>query len=89
MESAVIVDWAHARGLGAAVVRGVSDTAEHGVPADLAASVGEDGRVRTISAVRAALGRRGALRDALALRRGTNAALAAVAGALARVARAR
>ena len=89
MESAVILDWAHTRGVAAAVVRGVSDTAEHGVPADLAASVGEDGRVRTISAVRAALSRRGALRDALALRRGTNAALAAVAGALARLARAR
>jgi nucleoside phosphorylase len=88
MESAVIVEWAHTQGLAVAVVRGVSDTAEHGVPADLAASVGEDGRVRTIQAVRAALSRRGALRDALALRRGTNAALAAVAGALARLARA-
>lgn len=87
MESAVIMEWAQARGATAAVIRGVSDTAEHGVPADLAASVGEDGRVRTISAVRAALSRRGALKDALALRRGTNAALAAVAGALARVAR--
>ena len=88
MESAVIAAWAKTRGFAAAVVRGVSDTAEHGVPADLAASVGEDGRVRTISAVRAALSRRGALKDALALRRGTNAALIAVAGALARVARA-
>jgi adenosylhomocysteine nucleosidase len=87
MESAIIVEWARKQGRAAAVVRGVSDTAEHGVPADLAASVGEDGRVRTVAAVRAALSRRGALRDALALRRGTNAALAAVAGALARVAR--
>jgi adenosylhomocysteine nucleosidase len=85
MESAVIVAWAQSQGLPAAVVRGVSDTAEHGVPADLAASVGEDGRVRTVSAVRAALSRRGALKEALALRRGTNAALAAVAGALARL----
>ena len=85
MESAVIVEWARTQGLLAAVVRGVSDTAEHGVPADLAASVGEDGRVRTVTAVRAALSRRGALKDALALRRGTNAALAAVAAALARV----
>jgi adenosylhomocysteine nucleosidase len=89
MESAAIVAWAAAQGFAAAVVRGVSDTAEHGVPADLAASVGDDGRVRTVSAVRAALSRRGALRDALALRRGTNAALAAVASALARVTRAR
>jgi nucleoside phosphorylase len=87
MESAVILAWAASQGLAAAVVRGVSDTASHGVPADLAASVGDDGRVRTVTAVRAALSRRGALRDALALRRGTQAALAAVAAALARVAR--
>lgn len=87
MESAIIAAWARTQGVAAAVVRGVSDTADHGVPADLAASVGEDGRVRTVQAVRAALSRRGALRDARALRRGTNAALAAVAGALARVAR--
>lgn len=87
MESAAIAAWAGNQGLGCAVVRGVSDTADHGVPADLAASVGEDGRVRGVAAVRAALGRRGALRDALALRRGTNAALASVAAALARIAR--
>ena len=42
MESATIAAWARARGLAAAVVRGVSDTADHGVPADLAAAVGED-----------------------------------------------
>jgi nucleoside phosphorylase len=87
MESSVILAWAASQGLAAAVVRGVSDTAAHGVAADLAASVGDDGRVRTVSAVRAALSRRGALRDALALRRGTQLALASVAGALARVAR--
>ena len=87
MESAAIAAWAHGQGLAAAVVRGVSDTADHGVPADLAAAVGEDGRVRGVAAVRAALTRRGALREALALRRGTNAALAAVAVALARIAR--
>ena len=87
MESATIAGWARTRGLAAAVVRGVSDTADHGVPADLAAAVGEDGRVRSVAAVRAALTRRGALRDALALRRGTNAALASVAAALARIAR--
>ena len=87
MESATIVSWARAQGFAAAVVRGVSDTADHGVPADLAAAVGEDGRVRSVAAVRAALTRRGALRDALVLRRGTNAALAAVAAALARIAR--
>jgi adenosylhomocysteine nucleosidase len=87
MESAAIVAWARAHGAAAAVVRAVSDTAEHGVPADLAAAVADAGRVRTVHAVRAALGRRGALRDALALRRGTAAALASVAAALARVTR--
>ena len=87
MESATIGAWARERGLAAAVVRAVSDTADHGVPADLAATVGDDGRVRGVAAVRASLGRRGALRDALALRRGTNAALATVAAALARVVR--
>lgn len=88
MESLPIVRWAQARGAAAAVVRGVSDTAAHGVPADLAAVVADDGRVRTMAAVRAALSRRGALTDALALRRGTTRALAAVAAALARAARA-
>ena len=87
MESSVIAEWASARGAAIAVVRGVSDTADHGVPADLAAAVGDDGRVRTTTAVRAALSRRGALRDALSLRRGTNAALANVASALARLSR--
>ena len=88
MESAEITAWARERGLATAVVRGVSDTADHGVPADLAAAVGDDGRVRGVAAVRAALTRRGALRDALALRRGTNAALATVAAALGRLVRA-
>ena len=88
MESMAIVRWAQARGAAALVVRGVSDTADHGVPADLAAVVSDDGRVRTVAAVRAALSRRGAIKDALALRRGTTAALHAVATALARVARA-
>ena len=87
MESAAIVAWGRTQGVATAVVRGVSDTADHGVPADIAAAVADDGRVRTVHAVRAALARRGALRDALALRRGTSAALASVAAALARVAR--
>lgn len=88
MESMAIVRWAQARGTAAVVVRGVSDTADHGVPADLAAVVSDDGRVRTIAAVRAALSRRGAIKDAFALRRGTSAALYSVATALAKVARA-
>src|SRR5437763_1792357 len=37
MESAVILAWARARGIPAAVIRGVSDPADRGVPADLAA----------------------------------------------------
>jgi adenosylhomocysteine nucleosidase len=86
MESMAIVRWAHARGAAAIVVRGVSDTADHGVPADLAGVVSDDGRVRTVAAMRVALSRRGAIKDALALRRGTNAALQSVATALAKAA---
>ncbi|MBI4638061.1 MAG: phosphorylase [Candidatus Rokubacteria bacterium] len=88
LESAIILEWARARGLPAAVVRGVSDSAGRALPADLAAVVDPDGRVRTSRAVRAALARPRALGDALALRRGTSAALANVAAALARIARA-
>lgn len=87
MESAAILAWAGARGIPAAVIRGVSDPAERGVPADLAAVVEPDGRLRTARAVRAVLGRPRALADALTLRSGTNAALRAVARALARIAR--
>ena len=87
MESAVIVTWARSRGLRAAVVRGVSDTATDAVPADLAALVDVGGRVSAGRAVRAALARPGALADALHLGRGTAAALKSVAAALARVAR--
>lgn len=88
MESATILVWAAARGLPAAVVRGVADTAARGVPADLAAVVTDDGRVRPMRAVTAALARPGAVADALALRRGTAAALKSVAAALARLAHA-
>jgi adenosylhomocysteine nucleosidase len=87
MESGVLLAWARARGLEAAVVRGVSDTAGEAVPSDLAAVVGDDGRTRPLRAVRAALARPGALADALALRRGMQAALAAVAAALGDIAR--
>jgi len=87
MESAQILDWAGARGVPAAVVRAVSDPASRGVPADLAGVVEPDGRVRTVRAVRAVLTRPRAFADAMALRTGTNAALKAVAAALARVAR--
>ncbi len=86
MESAAILEWARARGIPAVVIRAVSDTAVRGVPADLAAVVESDGRVRTIRAVRAVLARPRAFVDALTLRTGTNAALKAVARALGKVA---
>lgn len=87
MESAAVLAWAAARGLPAAVVRGVADTAARGVPADLAAVVAADGRLRPMRAVTAALARPGAVADALALRRGTAAALRTVAAALGRLVR--
>ena len=87
IESAPILAWARAQGLDAAVVRGVSDTASEAVPQDLAAVVGDDGRTRPMRAVHAALARPGALADALALRRGMQTALAAVAAALGAIAR--
>ncbi|HET7341226.1 MAG TPA: hypothetical protein VFL90_07165 [Methylomirabilota bacterium] len=83
MESAPILAWARARGLAAVVVRGVSDSAARGVPADLARVVHEDGRLRPLRAVSAVLARPGALADAMALRAGTAAALKTVAAALA------
>lgn len=87
MESAVILAWAEARGLPAAVVRAVADTADRAVPADLASVVDEAGRLRTLRAVGVAARRPGALTEAMALRSGTNAALQAVAAALGRLAR--
>ena len=88
MESAAIVAWARARGLPVAVVRAVSDTAQQSVPADLAALVEPGGRVRTVSALRAALRRPRLVPDALTLGRGTAAAMKSVAAALAKVTRA-
>jgi len=87
MESAPILEWAAARGLAGGVVRAVSDSASRGVPADLAALVEPDGRVRTTRAVRVVLSRPRAIADAMALRSGTTVALKSVAAALARLAR--
>jgi adenosylhomocysteine nucleosidase len=87
MESVPIVEWARARGLAAAVVRAVSDTASRGVSLDLAAVVEPDGRVRTTRAVRVVLSRPGAIAEAMTLRSGTQAALKSVAAALGTVAR--
>ena len=88
MESSVILEWASALGVPATVVRGVSDTAQSSVPRDLAALVEPGGRVSRGQALRAVLHRPAALADAIALGRGTAAALKTVAGALARLARA-
>jgi len=87
MESVAIVEWARARGLPAAVVRGVSDKSSRGVPPDLAAVVEPDGRVRTTRAVRVVLSRPRAIAEAMMLRSGTQAALKSVAAALGTVAR--
>jgi adenosylhomocysteine nucleosidase len=87
MESAAIVGWAQARGVMGAVVRAVSDTSERGVPADLAAVVADDGRVRTLRAVSAVLARPRAAADAMALRSTTNVALKVIAQALGRIVR--
>jgi adenosylhomocysteine nucleosidase len=87
MESAAILAWARARGVAALAVRGVSDTAARGVPADLAAVVADDGRIRPMRAMAAALARPRAIADAMALRTGTEAALRTVAQALATVTR--
>ena len=86
-ESSVILEWARALGVPAAVVRGVSDAAATGVPPDLAAVVEPGGRVSRAQALRAMLSRPAALADAIALGRGTGAALKTVAAALGRVAR--
>ena len=87
MESAPILAWAAERGEPGAVIRAVSDGAERGVPASLAASVGEDGRVRPLRAVTAALGRATAFADLINLRAGSESAMNSVAAALARLAR--
>ena len=86
-ESSLILEWARAWGVPAAVIRGVSDAADSGVPPDLAAVVDASGRVSRSHALRAMLARPAALADAIALGRSTGAALRAVAAALGRVAR--
>jgi hypothetical protein len=87
MESAPILAWALAQGLAAAVVRGVSDAADAAVPPAPARLVGADGRVRPAGALRLALTEPARLADALALGRGTAAAIRTVAAAVAQVAR--
>jgi adenosylhomocysteine nucleosidase len=88
LESGPILHWARAAGVPAAVVRAVADTARDAVPPELAAAVAADGTLSPSRAIRAALTRPAVLGRALGLRRGTTAALSAVARALATVARA-
>jgi nucleoside phosphorylase len=87
MESAAILAWAAARGVPGLVVRGVSDPAGRGVPADLARVVRDDGSMRPVRAVVTMLARPRALADAVALRAGVAAALRTVAVTLATLAR--
>lgn len=88
-ESSIVLEWARGAGVPAAVIRGVSDGAASGVPSDLAAVVEPGGRVSRGHALRAMLSRPAALADAIALGRGTGAALKTVAHALGSVARGR
>jgi adenosylhomocysteine nucleosidase len=83
MESAPIVAAARAAGAPALVVRGVSDDAGSSVPAALSALVSPEGRVRGGRALLLALTQPQTLPRALALRRGSRLALAAVARVLA------
>lgn len=86
MESAPVLAWAAARGLPALAVRGVADEAARAVPSELAALVGDDGRVRAAGALGLALRRPARIAPALALGRATAAALRTVAAALGRLA---
>jgi len=86
-ESSVLLEWAKTIGVRAVVVRAVSDTAASGVPPDLAALVEPGGRVSRGHALRAMLARPGAVADAIALGRGTGAALKSVAAVVGRLAR--
>ena len=83
MESAPILARARAAGLDALVVRGVSDDAGASVPAALTGLVSREGRVRGGRVLLLALTQPRTLPHALALRRGSRRALAAVARVLA------
>ena len=83
MESAAIVTAAHAAGASALVVRAVSDDAESSVPAALTALVSPEGRMRGGRALLLAFTQPQTLPRALALRRGSRRAVAAVARVLA------
>jgi len=83
MESAAILAAARADGLEAVVIRAVSDGAGAAVPAELAALLDLEGRLRGGRALLLALTRPQTLPRALELRRGSRRALAAVARVLA------
>lgn len=82
MESSMIIEWAATMGVPAAVVRGVVDTAARGVPARVAETLDDEGRVRVGRAMRIVFAHPRTLSDMLTLRRGTGAALRSVATAL-------
>ncbi len=83
MESAVIVARAVAAGCPALVVRGVSDSAGQGLPAELTHLVTPEGRLRLARALVLGVTRPATLPRALGLGRRTRQALAAVARVLA------
>jgi adenosylhomocysteine nucleosidase len=87
MESAAVLAWAVERGARGGVVRAVSDDAARAVPPALAAAIADDGRVRPLRAVTAALSRATTIGSLMELRAGTEAALRTVAAALARAVR--
>lgn len=82
MESAAVLAWTQALGVPAIAIRGVSDAANRAVPAALAALVDSEGRTRMVRAVRTVFAHPRTLPHALALRRGTAAALRRVATAV-------
>ena len=83
MESAAIVDWASRQRCPSLVVRAVSDTARQPLPAELLSLVTPQGKLRTGRAVALALTRPYTIPHAIALRRGTAAALKRIARLLA------
>ena len=79
MESAALAALAERRGLRWVVVRAVSDTADHTLPADLAALVDETGRVRPLAAAKYVLLKPHRIGTMLRLGRDTAAAAEAMA----------
>jgi len=83
MESSLILAHAAGAGCPTLVVRAVADTASETLPSELAALVSDEGKLRTGRALALTITRPRVLPRALALRRATHRALAAVAHLLA------